>query len=142
MIKEFVKAWDANKANLQEYFETHEMREYSEYKDLVRALFEIVINPYIKKRYGYTYDIDCIEELDHGDYQGTKIFWLHVDRYQPCAKDYVSTHNDYGSCSGCDTLMGIQCYCDGLPTEVQVSEHMTLCLHLLQRCVKPFDLEL
>ena len=48
----------------------------------------------------------------------------------------VNSNNYYGSCSGCDTLLGINEYEDGLPNEEQVKDYMTLCLHLIQK-LKP-----
>ena len=40
----------------------------------------------------------------------------------------------YGSCSGCDTLMGINHYGEGLPSKEQMEKYMTLCLHLVEKC--------
>ena len=48
-------------------------------------------------------------------------------------EDYLITHTYYGSCSGCDTLQGINSYSCELPTEEQVKDYMTLALHLVQR---------
>lgn len=82
-----------------------------------------------------------ILEIDDGDYQGTEIFILHKNVYQPYIEDYVYTSTYYGSCSGCDTLMGISEYDDGLPSESQVKDYMDLCLHLLQKCHYMIDEE-
>lgn len=133
MIKEFVEAWDANKGVLEEYFKTHTTQQYAEYSALVRLLFDKVINPYLKDKGQVIFDLD-IACIDDGDYQGTQLFILHKDTYQPEETDYVVTHQYYGSCDGCDTLMRIHNYEDELPTEYQLKEYMTLCLHLLQRC--------
>lgn len=144
MIQNFVKAWDANKDKLKEYFQTHSMSEYDEYVKLVQLLFNIVINPYLEKvnpTKQYDADIDEITVIDNGEYQGTQLFVLHEKTYQPAAYEYVLTHQSYGSCSGCDTLQGIQVYSSDIPDEEQVNDHMTLCLHLLQRCKEPFSYE-
>ncbi len=133
MIKEFVEAWDANKCILEEYFKTHTTQQYAEYSALVRLLFDKVINPYLKVNDLGKYDTD-MTVIDDGDYQGTQLFILHKDTYQPDEGDYVVTHQYYGSCSGCDTLMGIHGYVDEFPSANQLKEYMTLCLHLLQRC--------
>lgn len=139
MIEVFVSAWDANKDKLTKYFQNSPMSEYHSYRDLVEKLFDIVINPYLLEHDKVAYNTANIHEIDDGDYQGTEIFVIPSDAYQPDVSDYVFTHTSYGSCSGCDTLMGIQQYDDGLPTEEQVSDHMLLCLHLLQRCKKLTD---
>jgi hypothetical protein len=55
--------------------------------------------------------------IDDGDYQGTQIFIIPTDTYQPSVKDYVMTDTYYGSCSGCDTLQAISGYDYALPTD-------------------------
>ena len=138
MIQEFVKAWDANKTKLEECLRTHRQEEYEQYKDLVRLLFEVVINPYIEKTNHTPFNVELIHEIDDGAYQGDLLFIIPKNTYQPSPYDYVWTHQSYGSCSGCDLLLQIQ-WCDGpdayeLPSDKQVKEYMQLELHLLQRC--------
>lgn len=48
MIKEFVKAWDERKDKLEEVFENNEKHIHLQYKDMVKLLFDVVINPTIK----------------------------------------------------------------------------------------------
>ncbi len=79
------------------------------------------------------FDLKRLTVIDDSDYQGTQIFIIPKDVYQPKIGDYVMTNNYYGSCSGCDTLKGIRNYEDGLPSEQQVKEYMNLALHLVQR---------
>ena len=50
-----------------------------------------------------------------------------------CNESFIITTNDYGSCSGCDTLLSISGYDTEFPSEEQVNEYMTLSLHLVQR---------
>ena len=133
MIEKFVLAWEKNKAELETYFRTHRQAEYCSYKELVKLVFDIVINPAIEASYE-RYVTDDIHVIDDGDYQGTQIFLLHFDTYQPGIGDYVFTDVYYGSCSGCDTLLSISGYDDELPNEEQIKDYMTLCLHLLQHC--------
>jgi hypothetical protein len=75
-----------------------------------------------------------ITVIDNGDYQGTQIFIIPLDEYQPDISSYVYTHTYYGSCSGCDTLQGISTYDDDEPSEEQIKDYMELALHLLQKC--------
>lgn len=130
MIKEFCLAWEKNKGKVEEYFRNTPQNEYSDYEDFVKLLFDIVINPEINRKF----DTENILKIDDGDYQGTQVFVLHRDTYQPYVEDYVYTNTYYGSCSGCDTLMAINDYGSGLPNESQVNDYMDLCLHLLQKC--------
>lgn len=140
MIKEFCLAWEKNKDKLEEYFRKTRQEEYGNYEDLVKLLFDIVINPSIECDH-YRLDTENILVIDDGDYQGTQVFILHRDQYQPSVEDYVYTNTYYGSCSGCDTLLSINEYEDELPSESQVNDYMDLCLHLLQRCHYMIDEE-
>ena len=65
MIKKFVEAWDENKGKLEEYFKATPQSEYQEYKDLVKLLFDVVINPYMGSDY-YRYNTKEIVVLDDG----------------------------------------------------------------------------
>ena len=145
MIREFVEHWEKNKDNLRDYLKTHPQEGYGEYKDLVKLLFDHVINPEREKpsywHYNSAYNTDNILVIDDGDYQGTLIFILHENAYQPGVAEYVYTHVYYGSCSGCDTLLGISSYSSDLPTDEQVEDYMELCLHLLQHCKRMVDEE-
>ena len=134
MIKNFVQAWEKNKGKLEEHIRTTKQDEYSEYKDLVKLLFDLVINPEMGAEYE-RFDTENIHVIDDGGYQGTMIFALHKDTYQPSVFDYVYTSVDYGSCSVCDTLQSIHQYeYENFPTDDQIEDCMTLCLHLLQKC--------
>lgn len=135
MIKEFANKWDKYKNDLEDYFRNTEQKEYCNYKKIVEILFEKIIN----RDYEYDsdkYDTKNILNIDDGYYQGTEIFILHKDCYQPSIDEYVYSHTYYGSCSGCDTLLAICDFLDsdGKPNEEQINDYMRLSLHLLQKC--------
>ena len=130
MVKEIIKQWEENKYKLEEYLKTTKQSEYSDYKEIVKALFEHCI-PKADEYSGW--NIEKMTVIDDGDYQGTQIFLIPKDTYQPSAEDYIVTDTYYGSCSGCDTLQSIASYDYELPTESQVKEYMTLALHLVQK---------
>ena len=132
MIKEFVERWDKYKGDLEKYFRNTRQEEYSDYEDIVRALFKEVINK--EEIDGYEFDLDKMTIIDDGDYQGTRIFIIPLDTYQPSVEEYVITNTYYGSCSGCDTLLAISSYVGGIPDEEQVKDYIELALHLLQKC--------
>ena len=129
MITELVQQWDKNKNRLEEYFKTTEQKHYDSYESIVKILFKYVIN----RDSDETFDVGKMTIIDDGDYQGTQIFIIPKDTYQPNVEDYLMTNTYYGSCSGCDTLQGICHYEDGLPTDGQVKEYMMLALHLVQK---------
>lgn len=100
------------------------------YTDIVKILFEEVINPYSEEQ-GLLldgYDIDKMTIIDDGHYQGTLIFIIPEDTYQPCADEYLYTHNYYGSCSGCDALQHAQT----LEFNKCLDDIMTIALHLVE----------
>ena len=131
MIQSVVKQWEENKHKLEEYFKTTKQEEYSSsYKTILQKIIELVVTE--KDEYN-KYDATKITVVDDGDYQGTQIFFIPTNTYQPSVEDYLLTDTYYGSCSGCDTLQAICSYEDDLPTEEQVKEYMTLALHLVQK---------
>lgn len=131
MDKEIIKRWEKGKENLREWFEMTPQSEYDSYSKVVSALIKNCLN------YGDLSDDEEFSEdfdvSDHGNWQGTQIFLLHKDVYRPDISNYYIFDNYYGSCSGCDTLLSISRYEEGIPTKEQVDEYMTLCLHMVQR---------
>lgn len=121
MIQEIIKQWDERKIDLEKSFQVSHP---SSYEDIVTKLFTVVIIE--------GYKVENLVTIDHGDYQGTQLFFIPKDTYQPNASEYIWTDNYYGSCSGCDTLEAIRNYEDDPPTEEQVKEYMMLALHLIQ----------
>lgn len=128
MIKHFVNAWEENKYKLEDYIKTHSQDNYITYESLTKLIIEKVLNNYKD----LSFQTDDIVEIDFGDYQGTYIYVFHEDTYQPDINETFYTSVYYGSCSGCDTLLGISEYSGKLPTEDQVKQYMDLCLHLIQ----------
>jgi hypothetical protein len=130
MITEIIEQWEQNKSKLKNYFETTTQNEYNEYKIILEKTFELCFKEYDHKK---------ITEIDNGDYQGTLIFLIPENTYQPSERNYLFTSVYYGSCSSCDTLQGIICDGDNydeLPNEKQVTEYMTLALHMVQKLKK------
>ncbi len=131
MDLDIIKLWEENKSRLREYFSTTKQSEYDDYKIILRKIVELVLN---NNNSGYLeYDAENISVIDNGDYQGTLVFLIPRDTYQPSEDDYLVTYVSYGSCSGCDILQSIHSYDCGLPDEDQIKDYMTLCLHLIQK---------
>lgn len=139
MIKEFVEKWNKNNRYLKSYFKTHKQKEYNSYLAIVKLVIGIILNDNEKYEEKFNvasmnhYSTDDVVEIDNGDYQGSMIYVTHKEGYQPVPKDYIYTYVWYGSCSGCDTLLAISDYEDGLPTDKQVKDYMILAMHILQR---------
>jgi hypothetical protein len=122
MIQEFITRFDANRESLRAKFA---QKHPEEYRDIVVAVIETIA----EDEYGLP-DPTRITEINDGDYQGTMLFVIGARGYQP--RKYWAVYVDYGSCSGCDTLMSIQTDDDRKTMEKQVSEYMTLAIHILQ----------
>lgn len=138
MDKIIIERWDKYKGDLEHYFRTTRMEEYSDYKTIVAKIIELVLNG---DKYAYPLFNADFTVIDNGDYQGTQIFIIHEETYQPDECEYWVTHNDYGSCSGCDTLLGIIQDDDDLPNEDQIKGLMTLSLHIIQRLKRLVEYE-
>lgn len=127
MIPKFVQAWDARKGEVEAQFKAKGPECYG---DIVKAVVNI-----LRSDDDYDQpDPDRITLIDHGDYQGSQVFIIGGSGYQPSR--YWGVVVSYGSCSGCDTLQAIQSegsYDDEVPpTDSQVSQYMTLALHVVQ----------
>lgn len=71
-----------------------------------------------------------ITVIDHGEYQGTRVFVVGATGYQPSV--YWMSMVSYGSCSGCDTFESTREYGDDPPTDEQADAYFTMALHMLQ----------
>lgn len=79
------------------------------YPDLLKKAIEL-INERSDLGYGQTMSPERIHKIDDGDYQGTLLFVIAAEGYQP--NDYWYTFGGYGSCSGCDALEDAVGYAD------------------------------
>lgn len=116
-----------------------------DYIYLVKLVTKYILNgnfPPELDKWEEGWDSKKVTVVDNGDYQGTQLFLIPMDTYQPCEFEYLLTYVGYGSCSGCDTLMHIQHslgYSDELPNEEQVKVYMELCKDLVTNMVKPYN---
>lgn len=145
MLKYCYHKWDYNKERLQEAIKNDTKINGCEYEYLVKLVTRYILNGELPPEFydqEKRWDYDNITKIDNGDYQGTLLFLIPKDWYQPAEYDYLLTYVGYGSCSGCDTLLNIQegyRYDSDLPTEKQVREYMDLCRHLVSNIVKPYN---
>lgn len=128
MIIQFVEAFesrrDAIRARLSE-------KHPENYAEIVKAVVSEIGNALrAKDQHATAPDPERVHKIDDGRCQGTLVFVIAETGYQPSSYWYVRV--GYGSCSGCDTLEHIRGYTDEAPTEQQVSDYMTLALHIVQ----------
>ena len=136
MLKIVVEKWWKNKNKLEDAYRFKTGWNSCSYLDIVKETINSILNDndeYAK------WDIEHITQIDNGDYQGTYLYLIPENTYQPSADEYLMTYVYYGSCSGCDTLQAIQDWRGGLLNEEQIKEFMILSLHLLENMIKPYN---
>ncbi len=138
MLKVCAEKWSENKDKLKEALRNDCKLNYCDYLYLVKKTVEIILNDG-KNECVSDYNVEKIHEIDDGDYQGTLLFIIPRRTYQPAEYEYLMTYVGYGSCSGCDTLQAIQGWGDEPISEEGISDFTTLCLHLIQNIIKPYN---
>lgn len=138
MIRFCLEQWDKNKEKLEQAIRADINLNTCDYKYLVQLVVRHILNEDIIDYYNYSENVLMI---DDGGYQGTLIFVIHQNIYQPYEGNYLMTYVEYGSCSGCDTLLSIQNWDSSVPTETQVKDFMTLCKDLVCNMVCPWEHE-
>ena len=146
MIKYCVEKWDENKDLLRSVLNNNKLLnhvlnrndddplEYLEYKDLVKLTVMFILNDENE------WNVNKIKEIDDGDYQGTLLYLIPEDTYQPNSSEYLMTFVEYGSCSACDTLQTIQCYLDVRSRDKSIDDLMNLCKDLICNMIKPYNI--
>lgn len=138
MLKIMVSQWDKNRDKLRDAISRLNIQSL-DYKDLVELTFETIYNTdIVVNSDGFCDELDTqsIHEFNDGDYQGTLLYLIPFDTYQPGEYEYLMTYARYGSCSGCDALRFIKCLDD---EEQVINEVMTLCKDLITNAIKPYN---
>lgn len=142
MLKYCLNKWNQNQKVLEAKLKTDSTLNSCDYIDLVKLVVDCILNddqPINRYNGKISWNSEKITIVDNGDYQGTQLFMIPLNTYQPCEYEYLMTYVGYGSCSGCDTLQAIQSWNDDLLTEKQVKDFMTLCKDLLTNMIKPYN---
>ena len=91
------------------------------------SLVEMLIKHLHDDDYHRSVDPERITVIDHGHYQGTLVYIIGCTGYQPST--YYSIKVSYGSCSGCDTICGIN---EDDDRDRAINDYFTLMLHMVQ----------
>lgn len=137
MIKYALKKWDENNESLRKKIDESNINHFT-YEDLVDMTFDVIFNTNVDDNH-YALDVNNITMIDNCDYQGTLLFMIPFDTYQPGPHEYFMTYVAYGSCSGCDTLQHIQIIDDDVEHEERVKEIMMLCKDLIANTIVPYN---
>lgn len=130
-VNKFIEATDAVKAHLK-------ANRPGSYDDLVTRLVTLLQDD---SQEWNTPDPARITVIDHGDYQGTKLFVIGACGYQP--SNYWSIFVHYGSCSGCDTFEANRDLTDWeaeASADAEVDGNWTMMLHMVQS-MRPLECE-
>ena len=110
-----------------------------EYKELVKLVFDIIVNSDEEEFSRNRLLTNRITQIDDGDYQGTLLFTIPFDTYQPVEYEYLMTYIGYGSCSGCDALQhAFYCHYDE-DIDGKVNDIMEICRNLVANTIHPFN---
>lgn len=126
MLTEIIEGFDKVRNDLLAKFSQEDFG--ASYKDLLKLTLEAIVEV-SEDEYNMP-DPSKITHINHGDYQGTIVFVIPQNGYQPST--YYLTKVGYGSCSSCDTLQRIQSEEDA---NERGKQYLTLALHMIQRMV-------
>lgn len=136
MLKYCYEKWDKNKYKLEEALRKTDLSRVS-YHELLVLTVENILN---EGEYEYPrWDTDEITQIDNGDYQGTLLYLIPEDTYQPSEHEYLMTYIGYGSCTCCDFLQSIQPYHNEKTTDDDIKNFMTLCKDFITNMIKPYN---
>ena len=143
MIKYCLDKWDKNQDKLREALAKDAELYHCGYTYIVKLVVQHILNDGVTNEHDMKWSMD-ITEIDDGNYQGTLLYLIPANTYQPSASEYLMTHVYYGSCSVCDTLQRIQADFNWmrkvvLPNEEQINDFMTLCRNLICNMIKPYN---
>ena len=138
MIKYCIDKWNKNRDKLEEALMKDSTLNCCDYHHLVKMVVKYILNDE-DSGYGKNWDADNITEIDNGNYQGTLLFIIPADTYQPSEYEYLMTYVRYGSCSVCDTLQSIRGWGDEPITPEQIKDFMGLCKDLVTNMIKPYN---
>ena len=124
MIQPFIDKFMAQESVIRTELKAKRPEDYD-------ALMKRVIET-MKEDDGLEPDPERITIIDHGDYQGTRLYIIGATGYQPST--YWSIFVDYGSCSGCDSFEANRDHRSGDDeiTDEEVNGNWTMMLHMAQ----------
>ena len=143
MIKYALKKWNENKDVLRNAIQQTEKdkRGAWDYNDIVKLVCRYIFNENATDK-DPKINIGGITMIDNGCYQGTLLFILPFNTYQPAEYEYLMTYVGYGSCSGCDTLQRIQLdeiYYNVESDDDLIDSYMALCKDLVSNTIRPYN---
>lgn len=134
MTKYCYDKWRKNSGKLEEALKNDDSLLECGYRHLLELVIRYVLNDDEFGEYRWSEEFVV---LGDGDYQGALVFVIPRSDYCSSEYDYLMTYIEYGSCSGCDTLLNIQ-GCVETPKDA-VNDIMYLCKDLVANIVRPYN---
>lgn len=142
MLKYCYEKWNKNSGLLESALRETNLCDQS-YSSLLGLTVKYILNDGLgKDDYSYDglWDAGKITVIDNGDYQGTLLFLIPKDTYQPSEYEYLMTYIGYGSCSCCDYLQSIQPWDNDEPvSDEDIKNFMSLCKDFITNMIKPYN---
>lgn len=136
MLKYCYEKWNKNKDLLEATLRKTDLHAQS-YQSLLTLTVNCILN---NCDYGDPHwNAKRITEIDDGDYQGTILYLIPEDTYQPSEAEYLMTYIGYGSCSCCDLLQSIEPDYGQPATDEDVKNYMSLCKDFITNMIKPYN---
>ena len=126
---DLILLWEKNKEVFRQEL-VNNFKHYTRYSRIVESLFNIC---FVDEENNSLFDTSKMVQIDNGEYQGTLIYVIPYDTYQPNIHQHVYTHIYYGSCNLCD-MLGIVLNQDNIND--QVNGLMSIALQFVQRIKK------
>lgn len=144
MIKICLEAWDKYNGELEAWYRSLSVEDLNclSYKNITTTVFSMISRYMHESCHCYAeLDLDNVVEINNGDYQGTLLYLIPFDTYQPSEGEYLMTYVGYGSCSCCDTLQGLELWGDYTENEYEnvIKGHMTLARDILSHIIRPYN---
>lgn len=137
MLKYCYEKWDKNKSILESELRKADLTSQS-YKSLLELVVRCILNDGQEESYDM-WESKRITEIDDGDYQGTLLFLIPKNTYQPSEYEYLMTYIGYGSCSCCDYLQSIEPWDNKDVTDETIKKFMGLCKDFVTNMIKPYN---
>lgn len=142
MLKYCYEKWNKNKDKLEAALRETKLCDQT-YQSLLALTVKNILNDGLGDD-DYSddnrWDADEITTIDNGNYQGTLLFLIPADTYQPSEYEYLMTYIGYGSCSCCDYLQSITPWDDDEPvTDEDIKNFMSLCKDFITNMIKPYN---
>lgn len=134
MMKIMRNKWAKNEKLFKQALENIKDLNTISYDKLVKLAFKNIYNSDCEKDFECL-DLDNITMIDNGDYQGTILYVIPFNTYQPSEYEYLMTYVRYGSCSGCDTILKIKEY----DKERKLKSFLQLGKDIICNTIKPYN---